>query len=200
MTFHSMTFQAWKMKSLNFMTFQVFCDMYKPCYIWGFSTKFIMFWPFGNTLYMQWIFFPLRKLLAVLGEKWRLIFCVCSLDKLTVTVRFVPWKQYPTKADVWHITIIWQTTEQFLTNNKWLDSNVNKLTGIILTCLSYNTWPRDLRDAWLICKLLTCWLTWSNNACLTELDMYRVVCLLKMVFLISILMQHTHWLQLTNWK
>ena len=26
MTFHSMTFQAWKMKSLNFMTFQVFCD------------------------------------------------------------------------------------------------------------------------------------------------------------------------------
>ena len=33
MTFHSMTFQAWKVKSLNFMTFQVFHDMYKPSYI-----------------------------------------------------------------------------------------------------------------------------------------------------------------------
>lgn len=77
--------------------------------------------------------------------------------------------------------------KQFLTNSKWLDSDVNKLTGIILTCGSYNTWPTDLRDAWLLCKLLTCWLTWSNNACLTELDMYSVVCHLKMAFLISIL-------------
>ena len=28
-----MTFQAWKMKSLNFMTFQVFHDLYEP-WIW----------------------------------------------------------------------------------------------------------------------------------------------------------------------
>ena len=71
MTFHSMTFQAWKVKSLNFMTFQVFHDMYKPSYIWGvFLPHLFMFWPFGNILYTQWIFFLLRKLLAVSGEKW----------------------------------------------------------------------------------------------------------------------------------
>ena len=28
---NSMSFQAWKMKSLNFMTFQVFHDLYEPC-------------------------------------------------------------------------------------------------------------------------------------------------------------------------
>ena len=27
----SMTFQAWKMKFLNSMTFQVFHDLYEPC-------------------------------------------------------------------------------------------------------------------------------------------------------------------------
>ena len=26
-----MTLQAWKMKFFDFMTFQVFCDLYKPC-------------------------------------------------------------------------------------------------------------------------------------------------------------------------
>ena len=36
MTFHdrqlsSMTFQAWKLKYFNFMTFQVFHDPYEPC-------------------------------------------------------------------------------------------------------------------------------------------------------------------------
>ena len=30
---NSMTFQAWKMKSLNSMTFQVFQDLYEPCYL-----------------------------------------------------------------------------------------------------------------------------------------------------------------------
>ena len=29
---NSMTFQAWKMKSLNSMTFQVFQDLYESCY------------------------------------------------------------------------------------------------------------------------------------------------------------------------
>lgn len=28
---NSVTFQAWKMKFLNFMTFQVFHDLYDPC-------------------------------------------------------------------------------------------------------------------------------------------------------------------------
>ena len=28
---NSMTFQAWKIKFLNFMTFQVFHDLYEPC-------------------------------------------------------------------------------------------------------------------------------------------------------------------------
>ena len=28
---HSMTFQAWKMKLLNFITFKVFHDLYEPC-------------------------------------------------------------------------------------------------------------------------------------------------------------------------
>ena len=37
MNFHdrqlnSMTFQAWKIKFLNFMTFQVFHDLYEPCH------------------------------------------------------------------------------------------------------------------------------------------------------------------------
>ena len=37
MTFHKerqldlMTLQAWKMKFFDFMTFQVFLDLYKPC-------------------------------------------------------------------------------------------------------------------------------------------------------------------------
>ena len=39
MNFHdrqlnSMTFQAWKIKFLNFMTFQVFHDLYEPCHHW----------------------------------------------------------------------------------------------------------------------------------------------------------------------
>ena len=29
---NSMTFQAWKMKFLNSMTFQVFHDLYEPCF------------------------------------------------------------------------------------------------------------------------------------------------------------------------
>ena len=38
MTFHnrqlnSMTFKAWKMKFLNFMTFQVFNDLCEPCVV-----------------------------------------------------------------------------------------------------------------------------------------------------------------------
>ena len=30
---NSMTFQAWEMKFLNYMTFQVFHDRYEPCYL-----------------------------------------------------------------------------------------------------------------------------------------------------------------------
>ena len=29
---NSLTFQAWKMKCLNSMTFQVFPDLYEPCF------------------------------------------------------------------------------------------------------------------------------------------------------------------------
>ena len=29
---NSMTFQAWKMKFLNSMTFQIFHDLYEPCF------------------------------------------------------------------------------------------------------------------------------------------------------------------------
>ena len=32
---NSMTFQAWKMKFLNSMTFQVFHDLYEPCFTWS---------------------------------------------------------------------------------------------------------------------------------------------------------------------
>ena len=44
MTFHdqqliSMTFKAWKMKFLNFMTFQVFHDLYEPCKASEFDKK-----------------------------------------------------------------------------------------------------------------------------------------------------------------
>ena len=37
---NSMTFQAWKMKSSNSMTFQVFHDLYEPC-VWIFDTPFL---------------------------------------------------------------------------------------------------------------------------------------------------------------
>ena len=44
MTFHdqqliSMTFKAWKMKFLNFMTFQVLHDLYEPCKASEFDKK-----------------------------------------------------------------------------------------------------------------------------------------------------------------
>ena len=32
---NSMTFQALKMKFLNSMTFQVFHDLYEPCFTWS---------------------------------------------------------------------------------------------------------------------------------------------------------------------
>ena len=37
---NSMTFQAWKIKFLNSMTFKVFYDLYEPCLmnIWAFNT------------------------------------------------------------------------------------------------------------------------------------------------------------------
>ena len=34
-----MTFQAWKIKLLNSMTFQVFHDLYEPWFTWGREAK-----------------------------------------------------------------------------------------------------------------------------------------------------------------
>ena len=65
MTFHdqqliSMTFKAWKMKFLNFMTFQVFHDLYEPCKASEFDKKgtlFFVAFRFAHKLQIEKVIF-----------------------------------------------------------------------------------------------------------------------------------------------
>ena len=67
-TLISMTFQDRQSQSFHDFPGLVIFD--------GFFLPNFMFWPFGNTVYMQWIFFLLSKLLTVSGEKWRFVCAV----------------------------------------------------------------------------------------------------------------------------
>ena len=73
------------MKSLNFMTFQVFCDMYKHLRVF-YQIYYVL--AFQKYTVHAVNIFPVEEVARSFGRKMTI--CVWSLDKLTVTVRFVP--------------------------------------------------------------------------------------------------------------